>query len=60
MYILKLKLVSCIKKLSIFFAILVTIAYICGFFVYKIRRTLESKALNEDLKAFKERGNVNE
>lgn len=42
------------------FFLYVIFAYICGFLVYKIRRTLESKALNEDLKAFKERGNVNE
>ena len=38
----------------------VIFAYICGFLVYKIKRTLESKVLNEDLKAFKERGKVNE
>ncbi len=42
------------------FFVYVILAYICGFLVYKIRRTLESKALNEDLKAFKERGNVSE
>lgn len=42
------------------FSLYVIWAYICGFLVYKIRRSLESKALNEDLKAFKERGDVNE
>lgn len=42
------------------FFLYVVFAYICGFLVYKIRRTLSSKALNEDLKAFKERGNINE
>ncbi len=42
------------------FFLYVILAYICGFLVYKIRRTLESKALNEDLKAFKEREDVNE
>lgn len=42
------------------FSLYVILAYICGFLVYKIRRSLESKALNEDLKAFKERGDINE
>ena len=42
------------------FFLFVVFAYFCGFLVYKIRRTLESKALNNDLKAFKERGKVNE
>ena len=45
---------------TIGFFLFVIFAYFCGFLVYKIRRTLESKALNNDLKAFKERGNVNE
>ena len=45
---------------TIGFFLYVVLAYICGFLVYKIRRTLESKILNEDLKAFKERGKVNE
>ena len=42
------------------FFLYVILVYICGFLVYKIKRRLESKALNEDLKAFKERGNENE
>lgn len=42
------------------FFLYVILAYICGFLVYKIRRTLESKTLNEELKAFKERGNIDE
>ncbi len=42
------------------FFLYVIFAYFCGFLVYKIRRTLDAKALNDDLKAFKERGNVNE
>ena len=45
---------------TIGFFLFVVFAYFCGFLVYKIRRTLESKALNNDLKAFKERGKVNE
>jgi len=45
---------------TIGFFLFVVFAYFCGFLVYKIRRTLESKALNEDLQAFKERGKVNE
>ncbi len=44
--------------ITIGFFLYVVFAYVCGFLVYKIRRTLESKALNEDLKAFKERGDV--
>ncbi len=42
------------------FSLYVILAYVCGFLVYKIRRTLESKALNEELKAFKGRGETNE
>lgn len=38
----------------------VIFVYMSVFLVYKIRRILESKALNEDLKAFKERENVYE
>lgn len=45
---------------TIGFFLFVVFAYFCGFLVYKIRRILESKALNEDLQAFKERGKVNE
>lgn len=45
---------------TIGFFLFVVFAYFCGFLVYKIRRTLESKALNEDLQAFKERGHINE
>lgn len=41
-----------------FFAFVI-LAYGCGFLVYKVRRTLDAKVLNNDLKAFKERGNVN-
>lgn len=45
---------------TIGFFVFVVFAYFCGFWVYKIRRILESKALNNDLKAFKERGHINE
>ncbi len=45
---------------TIGFFLFVIFAYFCGFLVYKIRRTLDAKALNEDLKAFKERGRADE
>lgn len=32
------------------------LAYICAFFVYKIKRTVDAKILNEELKTFQERG----
>lgn len=31
------------------------LAYICGFIVYKFRRNIDARLLNEDLKLFKER-----
>ncbi len=40
---------------TIGFFFFVILAYFCGFLVYKIRRTLDAKVLNNDLKAFKER-----
>lgn len=38
----------------------VVFAYFCGFLVYKVRRVLDAKVLNNDLKAFKERGITHE
>lgn len=35
-------------------------AYVCAFFVYKIKRDIDGKLLNEDLKAFQERREGNE
>ena len=32
-----------------------TLAYICGFLVYKVKRTLDAKQLNEDLRVFQGR-----
>lgn len=37
------------------FALFMVLAYLCGFLVYKIKRVLDAKQLNEDLKAFQER-----
>ena len=36
------------------------IAYICAFFVYKTKRNIDARLLNEDLKAFQERQINNE
>lgn len=47
-------------SVTVGFFLYVIVAYICGFLVYKIKRTLESKVLNEELKAFKERENIDE
>ena len=35
-------------------------AYVCAFLVYKMKRDIDGKLLNEDLKAFQERSEVNE
>lgn len=37
------------------YASFMTLAYICGSLVYKIKRTLDAKQLNEDLRAFQGR-----
>jgi hypothetical protein len=41
---------------SICFTLYMMFAYICAFLVYKIKRNIDAKLLNEDLKAFQERG----
>lgn len=38
-----------------FYASFMTLAYICGFLVYKVKRTLDAKQLNEDLRVFQGR-----
>lgn len=40
---------------SIGFAFYMMFAYVCAFFVYKSKRDIDEKLLNEDLKAFQER-----
>lgn len=37
------------------YALFMVLAYLCGFLVYKIKRVLDAKQLNEDLRAFQER-----
>lgn len=37
------------------FTLYLWLAYVCAFWVYKIKRDLESKALNEELKEFQQR-----
>lgn len=41
--------------LLLFFAFYLCLAYVCAFLVYKVKRNLDSKALNEELKEFQER-----
>ncbi len=41
--------------LLLFFALYLCLAYVCAFLVYKVKRNLDSKALNEELKEFQER-----
>lgn len=41
---------------SIVFTLYMMFAYICAFLIYKIKRNIDAKFLNEDLKAFQERG----
>lgn len=40
---------------TVLFALFMVLAYLCGFLVYKIKRVLDAKQLNEDLWAFQER-----
>lgn len=39
-----------------FFALYMALAHVCGFLVYKVKRTLDARQLNEDLRAFQGRG----
>lgn len=41
--------------LLLFFALYLCLTYVCAFLVYKVKRNLDSKALNEELKEFQER-----
>ncbi|MBR4083626.1 MAG: DUF3021 family protein [Lachnospiraceae bacterium] len=41
--------------LLLFFALYLCLVYVCAFLVYKVKRDLDSKALNEELKEFQER-----
>lgn len=40
---------------TVFYAFYMALAYVCGFLVYKIKRALDAKRLNEDLRAFQRR-----
>ncbi len=41
--------------LLLLFALYLCLAYVCAFWVYKVKRDLDSKALNEELKEFQQR-----
>lgn len=43
---------------TIGFACYMGIAYVCAYFVYKSKRKIDEKLLNEDLKAFQERRSI--
>lgn len=40
---------------TICFLLYMILAYVCAFLVYKVKRSIDGKILNEDLKAFQER-----
>lgn len=42
-------------SVTILYALFMALAYVCGFLVYKVKRTLDAKQLNEDLRAFQGR-----
>ena len=42
-------------NVSLYFFMYIAFAYVCAFLVYKIKRDIDGKLLNEDLKAFQER-----
>ena len=42
------------------FALYMILVYLCAFLVYKSKRKIDEKHLNEDLKAFQERGKHHE
>lgn len=50
------------RKLTVtfFYAVYMIVAYVCAFMVYKVKRDIDGKLLNEDLKAFQERRAGNE
>ena len=45
---------------TFFYAVYMIVAYVCAFMVYKVKRDIDGKLLNEDLKAFQERRAGNE
>ena len=44
-------------KATVIFACYMLLTYICAFFVYRFKRSMDGKALNEDLNNFRERHN---
>lgn len=42
-------------SVTILYALFMVLAYVCGFLVYMVKRTLDAKQLNEDLRAFQGR-----
>lgn len=47
-------------RVTCYYFLYMVFAYICAFWVYKIKRDIDTRKLNEDLKAFKERGKEHE
>lgn len=47
-------------SVTVLYALYMTLAYVCGFLVYKVKRTLDARQLNEDLQAFQRRDNSQE
>lgn len=45
---------------SIIFFFYIAFAYVCAFLIYKIKRDIDEKILNEDLRTFQERGRNHE
>ena len=43
------------KTMLVIFCVFMEFSYICVFLIYKIKRGIDTKMLNEDLRAFKER-----
>ena len=48
------------RRISVtsFYALYMVLAYVCGFLVYKAKRILDAKQLNEDLRAFQRRDSL--
>lgn len=44
-------------SVTILYALYMTLAYVCGFLIYKVKRALDAKQLNEDLRVFQGRDN---
>lgn len=43
---------------TVIYAVFMALAYVCGYLVYKIKRALDAKRLNEDLRAFQGRNTI--